>query len=358
MHIRFLYLNVNQGLGKEETVVREKSWVDYAPMFGKFLKKWSFLDPKQDPTHECIDRLIEHLKEYQEKRVFVASEVMKLCWLTGKNLVERIAVGAGFPYVAYGRSFQAEYLPRWKGKLPPQFDGGNAIFSDIPLDNVVVGSFPSDMPLTRLACKFVGERTFVMARINHSSGSLYVIGTHLSQLKDYERELAAKRLVSIAKQVQGPLVLMVDANAVPCYVPKKLRYVNDGVDGLCDDYLRDKTLHLLRESFVDTCPISAFDDTTTLVEKFPTFEKRRIDYVLTKDLPATESYIVRPENFSDHQMIDCVLNIPSVDARCDNIGELVIRPSVTIPNKVAYVARTLFEAGKNIRNGIGTILGK
>ena len=326
------YLNVNQGL---ETV---PFWWPHTPSF------------------KCIDRLLEVLDEMQRPRIFGASEVSLREWNSRKNIFRIIAKEGGFAYSQYSGNFR---FPEVLKVNHTSFAVGNALFSDLPLEDKVVGEFPSIVPLIKYWSATWGSRTFMINKVVHDKGSLYVVVAHLGLLFRSHRQSAARMLAKIGRRIDGPAILMLDANSPPVYVPDFRRY-NYGSnllnylyfylfdrknlgDWIRDDHRMDRTVNVLEYGFPkDMCPVSCYKKIICDDENRPykTFEDRIIDYVLGKNVPDSRYYHVVDEKISDHKMIMFELDLPDKHATCQNMEDLIVTPQETVPYEIVEAARS------------------
>ena len=315
------YCNINQGLGKKP-----------------------FVEPHK-PSFKALDRLIEILDSAPRPRIFGAGEVAKQeFWSNffsimrkGENVLKRIKDGARFEHVSYAREFG----------FPGVFELGNALFSDLPIDEQQVSSYPQSFWSYVCWEYLIGSRNFMLHKIRHAAGSLYVLLTHMTWSSPSQRRVEAEFVNRIARRLNGPVLFLLDANCPPVYVPERKRYHYKDGDWLHDDHRRDKTTQLLSQQFVDLAPGSGLKsgcagDTRQLY----TFRYRIIDYVLGKNLPSPTSYDVVQEAVSDHRLIHVELPLPAAEASCDGIERLLIPRIEPLPYDVARDAKELYTWGK------------
>ncbi len=337
MPAQVAYLNINQGLRKKPFW-----WI-------------------HNPSFHAVDELVEILKEMQKPRIFAASEVALREWNSRKNVFEKIAHDAGFSYAEYASSFRFPEIVRVRNTT---FDAGNALFSDLPLEEKIVGAFPGHAPVNCIYSRLFGNRTFMINKVRHDKGSMYVIVSHLHLgfLSRAHRQRAAKLLSKIGRRIEGPALLLVDANSPPVYVPDSKRH-NYGSnlmiylwlsifdrkhlrDWISEDHRHDRTLNMLEYGFPqDVCPVSCYkrflhDDEN---EPFKTFDDRIIDYALGKDIPQAKYYHVIGENLSDHRMIAFELELPAKEAKLGNIENLLYPPKETLPYQAVETAKVIPE---------------
>ncbi|MBI4017191.1 MAG: hypothetical protein HY363_05875 [Candidatus Aenigmarchaeota archaeon] len=322
------YLNMNQGLGTEPF------WKPHRPSF------------------KALDKLVDILREMPCPRIFGASEVSQLEWLSRQNVYQRIKDGARFKYAEYGGNF--------KFPLAIKFEVGNALFSDLPIDDKKIGAFPCTVPFVGAHSALLGSRTFLMNKVTHDNGSLYVIISHLSLLFKSHRMTAARLLAKIGRRIDGPAILMLDANSPPVYVPDSKRYnygsnifkylwfylVHGKTDGdwTSDDNRLDRTINALEYGFPkDMCPVSCYKKVLHSDEnkQYKTFENRIIDYSIGKDVPDAKCYHIVDEKISDHKMIAFKLELPNKYAICRNLEGLLIPPEETLPCTIVKTASTV-----------------
>jgi len=280
-----------------------------------------------------LDRIIDALNNLPKPRVVGLNEVAARERKSRKNLADIIRREAGFLHGPYASNY---HIPHW-------FDVGNALYSDLPLDDVMTGQLQGGYVWGRMHNRLFGPRTFILAKVRHQHGSFYAIVSHLG-VEDKPHKFASARLLSrIASRINGPAVLLTDANAIPLYSVKRKNF-NDG-DITHENYVRCRTLQFLQLGFPqDLCPVSCYGTHPVNDTRYRTFrENRRIDYLLGKNLPKSLDYYVLPQLLSDHGMTVCTIPLLPCEAERKDVSDLVRPPRTTWPAHVVQAIHAVQE---------------
>ncbi len=325
------YCNINQGLGKKP-----------------------FIEPHK-PSFKALDRLIEILESAPRPRIFGAGEVAKQefwsnffsIFRKGENVFKRIQDGAKFEYVSYAQEFG----------FPGAFELGNALFSDLPIEEPVMSAYPAGTLFSECWAYLFGSRNVMVQKVRHDAGSLYVLVTHLSWSSRAQRHVEAEFVNRLARRLQGSVLFLLDANCPPVYVPENRRYhYNDG-DWLHDDHRRDKTTLVLSTQFADLAPVSGLKRPCTgdpgLLK---TFRHRIIDYVLGMNVPSPTQYEVVQEVISDHRMIHLELPLPAGEASNTGIERLLIPREDPLSYEFANDAKKVYMIGKSAVQAVKRVI--
>ncbi|MBI4148729.1 hypothetical protein HY490_05540 [Candidatus Woesearchaeota archaeon] len=288
----------------------------------------NFLWPKWP---RMLGEITDELNKLPRPRVVGLDEIARRERKSGFNLIEKIQQEAGFAYGTYASNY----------RVPGYFDVGNALFSDYPLTDINIGTLKGGFVWGRLHNALFGPRTYILAKVTHPHGSFYTIVAHLG-VKDAPHKVASARLLSrISSRITGPVVLLVDANAIPIYSVKRKDFADGDITN--DDYTRCRTMQFLRLGYPqDLCPVGCYDPAQAEDPDYWTFRgTRRIDYILGNNLPRPLDYTVVQQILSDHAMTICTLPLPQQSAERKDITDLVRPPNETIPYHIVNAVTTL-----------------
>lgn len=285
-------------LEEEPSVVKILTW-NLGFLYGKGSEGPGYLPRTKEFYEERLKGLVNQIREWQPD-IICFQEIDFDSHRSGNiNQAEYVAVHAGYPYVAEGVSWEANYIPFPYWPLSRNFGkmrSGGAVLSRFPIKShsLELTAKPAANPWWYNL--FYLHRYFQKVVIDIGGKDYSLINLHLEAFKKETRADEVKMLLARVEKEKIDFISG-DFNMVPDVSVKKRNYPESE-----DDYDGDQSFGLMKKSGMDeVIPEEIFGKDETRFYTFPSWApNRRLDYIWFKKGLKMMRAEVLPSALSDH----------------------------------------------------------
>lgn len=285
-------------LEEEPSVVKILTW-NLGFLYGKGSEGPGYEPRTKEFFEERLQGLVNKIREWSPD-IICFQEIDFDSERSGNiNQAEYVAIHAGYPYVAQGVSWEANYIPFPYWPLSRNFGrmySGGAILSRLPISShsLEILAKPKSNPWWYNL--FYLHRYFQTVTIDAGSRKLRVVNLHLEA---FDKETRASEVKLLTQRLQEQKIDLIagDFNMVPDSSAKKRKF-----SGSEDDYEGDRSFSLMKSSgFSEVVPEEIFGKDETRYFTFPSWAPdRRLDYIFFRTGLKMMKAEVLPSALSDH----------------------------------------------------------
>lgn len=293
----------------------EKPWVikiltwNLGFLFGQGSEGPGYEMRDQDFYQNRLKELAEKMKSWGPDIIFLQEVDFDSARSHGINQAQYLAIHAGYPYVAEGVSWNANYIPFPYWPLSRNFGhmkSGGAILSRYPILTHDLELLPKPVSNPWWYNVFYLHRYLQKVTIDLSGRKLSFINLHLEAFDTKDRESQIKYLSEIIEKEQIDFVAG-DFNMVPTGATKKSKFEGG------DNYENDHSFDLMsRTNLAEVIPEDIYLKDEALYFTFPSWKPdRRLDYIFYKKELKMMRAEVLPSALSDHLPLRASFQISS-----------------------------------------------
>lgn len=278
-------------------------------LYGKGSEGTGYEFRDKDYYTKSLDKLSEEIKNWQADVVCLQEIDFDSARSHSINQARYIAKKAGYPYVAEGVSWNANYIPFPYWPIRNNFgrmSSGGAILSKYPLTEheVTLLAKPESQPWWYNL--FYLHRYFQKVTINIGEKKFKLINLHLEAFDKANRQDQVKKLAEKIKAEDIDFVAG-DFNMLPASATKRSKFYNN------DNYENDLSYELMMKvGLSEVIPDEIYAKDEAFYFTFPAWEPdRRLDYIFYKSGLKMMKAEVLPSALSDHLPLRASFQIDS-----------------------------------------------
>lgn len=285
-------------LEESPSVIKILTW-NIGFLYGQGSEGPGYLPRTKEFFQERLQGMVNQIREWDADIICLQEIDFDSHRSGGFTQAEYVAINAGYPYVAEGVSWEANYIPfpYW----PPsrhfgRMRSGGAILSRFPIKShelEILGKPNSNPWWYNL---FYLHRYFQKVVIDVGGKNYTVVNLHLEAFDKVDRSGQAQLLVKKLKAENIDFAAG-DYNMVPDVAAKKRKYPESE-----DDYEGDATYGIMKNSgYEEVIPESIYAKEEARFFTFPAWApNRRLDYIFFKKGLKMMRAEVLPSALSDH----------------------------------------------------------